>query len=147
MLAFAALLLIFLTLGAGAYAQDVAFIEAELVQAADWLSQNTPPDALIAAHDVGAIGYFAGRPLLDLAGLISPELIPFLTDEKALAGYLQANRADYLVTAPGWPYTQLLAATPSTLVYQSDFVWTRSQGVNNVAIVRLEVPAVIQEEN
>ncbi|MEW5988342.1 MAG: hypothetical protein AB1791_17060, partial [Chloroflexota bacterium] len=142
-LAFAILLLLFFALGAGAYAQDVAFIEAELAQAAGWLRDNTPPDALIAAHDVGAIGYFAGRPLLDLAGLVNPELIPFLTDEAALAAYLQAKGADYLVTAPGWPYRTLLAVTPATLAYQSDFAWTRSQGVNNVAVYRLEVPAVI----
>jgi len=31
-------------------------------------------DDLIAAHDIGAIGYFAPRPILDLAGLISPDV-------------------------------------------------------------------------
>jgi hypothetical protein len=40
---------------------------------------------LIAAHDIGALGYFGQRNLLDLAGLISPEVIPFIRDEDRLA--------------------------------------------------------------
>ena len=45
------------------------------------MAHNTPPDALIAAHDIGAVGYFGQRRLLDLAGLVSPEVIPFIRDE------------------------------------------------------------------
>lgn len=70
---FALLLLVFLVLGGLAYQTDVAFIEGEMVQVAHWLQDNTDENAIIAAHDIGAIGYFAPRPLLDLAGLISPE--------------------------------------------------------------------------
>src|SRR5690606_33949171 len=33
-----------------------------------------PPGELVACHDIGALGFFADRPLLDLAGLGTPEI-------------------------------------------------------------------------
>ena len=51
----------------------------------------------MAAHDVGALGYFAGRPLVDLAGLVAPDAIPYLGDPAAMAGYVRARGAEYLV--------------------------------------------------
>lgn len=139
-LTFATLTFFFLLLGAGQYAQDVAFIENEMVAAAHWLEQNTPTNALVAAHDIGAIGYFAQRPLLDLAGLITPEIIPFLADESELATYIWQNGADYLVTAPGWEYWNVLNAGTTSRLYQTNFQWTRDQGFNNSAIYQLHSP-------
>ena len=74
-LSFFRLLLLFLGLGADAYATDVAFIQEEMVAVALWLRENTEPDALIAAHDIGAIGYFGRRPLLDLGRTAGPALL------------------------------------------------------------------------
>ena len=92
----------FLVLGARAYAWDVAFIESEMVDTAHWVAGHLPPDAVVAAHDIGALGYYAPQPLADLAGLLDPEVIPMVRDEAALARYLQARDAAYLVTFPGW---------------------------------------------
>ncbi|MGC8838555.1 MAG: hypothetical protein ACP5UM_09075, partial [Anaerolineae bacterium] len=58
LLAYGACALAFLALGARAYHWDTRFIETELVATARWLEVHTPEDALIAAHDIGAIGYF-----------------------------------------------------------------------------------------
>jgi hypothetical protein len=55
---------------------------------------------LIAAHDIGALGYFDYHNLIDLAGLISPDVIPFIRDEPQLANYLDQNGADYLIAFP-----------------------------------------------
>jgi hypothetical protein len=139
-LTLAALLLLFLLLGAQVYSRDVAFINGEMVTVAHWLAANTPPGALIAAHDIGAIGYFAQRPLLDLAGLISPDVIPLLNDEAGLARYLLERRADYLVTAPGWPYTQIVTAVGGQELFTSDLLWTQSQGYNNMTVYQLSSP-------
>lgn len=129
------LLLFFLPAGAQQYRTDVAFVEGEMVAAAHWLQANTPPQALIAAHDIGAIGYFAQRPLLDLAGLISPELTPLLHDEALVAAYVAQSPAQYLVTAPGWTYPPLTTDPQKTrLLFQTDHLWTRQQGLNNIAI-------------
>lgn len=98
----AAVLVGFYGLGAFTYAQDVAIIETEMVDTAQWVASNIPPDELIAAHDIGALGYFGGHRLVDLAGLISPEVIPFIRDEDRLAAYMDQQGVRYLITFPGW---------------------------------------------
>ena len=90
----------FVGLGARSYALDVAYIETEMVETAKWVDANLPPDALIAAHDIGALGYFDHHKLIDLAGLVSPDVIPFLRDETRLAEYLDAQSVDYFVAFP-----------------------------------------------
>ncbi len=39
-----------------------------------WLDTNASEDALVAACDIGAIGYYSHRRILDLGGLVSPEI-------------------------------------------------------------------------
>ncbi len=110
-------LIAFVPIGAAAYAADVSIIDDEMVTVARWLAINTPPEALIAAHDIGAIGYFARRPLIDLAGLISPEVIPFIRDEDRLQQFIADRHASYLVTFPDW-YPHLAQAPVFAQVFQ-----------------------------
>jgi hypothetical protein len=100
-MSFALLLVLYLFFGANAYAQEVAFIETQMVDTARWVQANLPPQAVIAAHDIGALGYFDTHPLVDLAGLISPQVIPFMNDEHALASYLDAQGVQYLIVLQG----------------------------------------------
>ncbi len=136
-LTFTVLLLFFLILGMQVYTQDVAFINGEMITVAEWLEENTAEDDLIAAHDIGAIGYFSSRPLLDLAGLISPEVIPLLPDQNAVAEFAKDRDADYLVTAPGWPYSVLNRDPAARIVFDTEFAWTLDQGLNNMAVYAL----------
>lgn len=39
-----------------------------------WLTQNVPPDTLIATMSVGAVPYFTKLPTLDLVGLVDPHI-------------------------------------------------------------------------
>ncbi|MCB9423034.1 MAG: hypothetical protein H6667_24755 [Ardenticatenaceae bacterium] len=139
-LTFGILLLFFLLLGGQSYAQDVAFIQGEMVTVAHWLAENTPPDALIAAHDIGAIGYFAERPLLDLAGLVTPAIIPYLDDEAKIGRYIQDSQAHYLVTAPGWPYNQIIDKLSITKIYTTHYLWTQQNGLNNMTVYQINLP-------
>jgi hypothetical protein len=125
--------LAFYALVAGLYARDVAIIETEMVAAARWVAANSEPDALIAAHDIGALGYFGQRRLVDLAGLISPDVIPFMRDEPALARWLDEQQVDYLVTFPGW-YSQLAAGKQP--VYQSGATYSLDAGGENMWVYR-----------
>jgi hypothetical protein len=131
------LLLIFFGLGARAYGRDVAVIETEMVTVAHWIEENTPENALIAAHDIGALGFFADRSILDLAGLVSPEVIPFLRDQTRLEAYMYARGADYLVTFPSW-YPDLVAgASP---VFQTDSPASLRVDHENMAVYPLPIP-------
>jgi hypothetical protein len=126
-----AVALAFLVLGARAYGRDVGVINTEMVAAARWVAAHTPPGSLIAAHDIGALGYFGQRRLLDLAGLITPQVIPFLRDEARLAAYLDVRRADFLMTFPGW-YPRLTAGREP--VYRSSAGISPSLGGENMAV-------------
>lgn len=106
--------LAFYMLGAASYRQDVRFIETQMVETAHWVQDNLPADALLAVHDIGAIGYFAPRPLVDLAGLVSPEVVPFIRDEGQLAAYLDARGVEYLIVLEDW-YPQL--SSQGELIY------------------------------
>ena len=102
--------------GAARYTTDVTFIQTNMVAPAQWVAAHTEPDALVAAHDIGAIGYFGQRQILDLAGLVSPEVIPFIRDENQLSGWLDRQQVDYLVVLNGW-YTHLADGKP--VVFQA----------------------------
>jgi hypothetical protein len=117
----------------------VGFIEGEMVQIASWLRDNTPPDALIAVHDIGAVGYFANRPLLDLAGLVTPEVIPFISDEERLLAFMQRRGASYVVFFPDWSAAYRRMSQDSRLqpVYSTGYSWTQEQGRENMNVYAL----------
>jgi hypothetical protein len=110
----------FWLVGAGAYRVDVNIIENELVASARWIESNTSPDALVAAHDIGAIGYFSRRPMLDLAGLISPEVIPIIRDEAALLALLRSRAADFVAAPPNFYSPALLGAPELEPAFEGD---------------------------
>ncbi len=135
-LAACAVLLAFVVVGARAYLADVRIIDTEMVDVARWLDANTPQDAVIAVHDIGAVGYFTRRRLVDLAGLVSPEVVPFIRDEGRLYEYIRARGASYLVTFPSW-YPQMTARPDVVMVYQTRAPWAVLAGGDNMAVYRL----------
>lgn len=95
------LCLVFSFIAARQNAYDVYWIESEMVGTARWVQKNIPSDALLAVHDIGALGYYVPNPILDMAGLISPEVVPFIRDSAKLIEYLDAKSTDYLIVFPG----------------------------------------------
>jgi arabinofuranosyltransferase len=122
--------LAFVAVGARAYATDVSIIEGEMVNVALWLNGHAAPTDLIAAHDIGAIGYFTQRPLLDLAGLVSPEVIPFIRDEARLGAFVRQRGAVYLATFPSW-YPRL------TVKLEPVFAGNSAQAPEHLTVYRL----------
>lgn len=45
-----------------------------LVGMGTWLHENSRPDAVVASPDIGAVGYVSERRILDLGGLVTPEI-------------------------------------------------------------------------
>lgn len=124
-------LLTFFILGGNAYAKDVAIIQSEMVETALWIDKNLPPETILAAHDIGALGFFTNRQIIDLAGLISPEVIPFIRNEDQLSLYLDKNNVDYLVIYPGW-YDELDRS--KIVIYRSGASFSPNEGGENMTI-------------
>ena len=71
----------------------------------EWLRANTPADARVGTLEVGMIGYYAGRPMIDFAGLLQPAIAQQLGpdssyDDAALWAFAQ-YRPNYLVLQDG----------------------------------------------
>lgn len=70
-----------------------------------WLNANTAPGASVAALEVGAIGFFAQRKMIDFSGLIQPDISRQLTrdttyEDAALYAVAQ-YRPDYVIINTG----------------------------------------------
>jgi hypothetical protein len=131
------LVIAFIFLGARSYAQDVAVIETEMVVTAKWAAENLPPEAIIAAHDIGALGYFDNHELIDLAGLVTPDVIPFIRDEPRLAEYLDEKGVNYLIAFPNF-YPVLTENVESVFTTESEITLTFNQ--TNMTIYRWKRP-------
>jgi hypothetical protein len=72
-------------------------LDGDLFALARWLEAETPPGAVVAAHEIGVIGYVSQRRVLDLAALISPDVMPF-SRTGSVARSIGDRQVDYL----GW---------------------------------------------
>jgi hypothetical protein len=76
-----------------------AYVEASrgLVDIGHWIRASTSPDARIAIRDVGAVGYWSDRHVLDLAGLASPEAREFVAGREDGCSLIARERITHLV--------------------------------------------------
>ncbi len=127
------LLVIFWLRGAQQYAADVRIIDSELKAAGLWLRDHTSPSAVVGAHDIGAVGYFSQRFLVDTAGLITPEVIPFIRDEGRVLLFLEQQEVDYVVIFPSW-YPDMANDPRLSRAYRSTAPWIVEAGGDNVVV-------------
>jgi len=120
------------------YSLQISCSKNTLIELALWLKHNTPENSVIALHDIGVVGYFSDRRILDLVGLINPEVSKyywdksskklFHFDERRVIDYLKEKKPDYLVIRmPDWEmYFNLFQSTNKEHfrhVYTSDFIF------------------------
>lgn len=79
-----------------------AGLRQSLVPWGEWFQAHTRPGDTIAAPDIGALGYYGRRRVLDLAGLVSPSMVPLLAKETpedlvANFSFARVERPEYLV--------------------------------------------------
>jgi len=86
------------------YARNVANVGESDVAMSLWIRDHLPKDAVIAAQDVGAIGFLTENPLIDLTGIVTPEILPAIEGaagspggRAGLLGFLATRRPDYLM--------------------------------------------------
>ncbi len=85
-------------------ALEVSSINRMQVSLARSAAENTPEDAVVACGDIGAIGYLSGRRIIDVVGLITPEVVDYLRRQTAsgegLLEYFSLARPDYVIIFP-----------------------------------------------
>ncbi len=121
------------------YGLEVRWINDEHLGVARWVRTEIPPGAVIASHDVGALGYFGGRTLIDTAGLLNPELIHSVRDPDRLVAELRRRGADYLVFFPAW-YPNLVGRPDLPVVFEIRTAYARRLGGDDLIVVALSPP-------
>ncbi len=70
-----------------------------------WLRDNTPADAVVATHDIGAIAYYSRRRVIDMVGLVRPEVIEHLHTPgytKFVEDLLLRTEVSFVATLRNW---------------------------------------------
>ena len=96
--------------GVETYAKNVRDTTQMQVAIGRWVRDNAAPGSLLAVNDIGAIGFIADMPVLDLQGLVTPEILPLRDFEHRLDGtapgavfeFIVDRRPDYLIIFPQW---------------------------------------------
>jgi hypothetical protein len=103
----------------GTFAADARDITQMQVAMGRWVEANTPRSATLALSDIGAITYISGRRIIDIVGLVTPDILPAVSGkpvglerDQAVFDYLARHRPDVVVIIPTWyPY---LASSPGS---------------------------------
>ena len=91
------------TTGLPTYLDTISDVESSDVAAARWLAPRLPPQAVLAIQDIGALKYHLPNPVIDLVGIVNPEILPHVRARDGQAGlfaFLAERRPDYLVVFP-----------------------------------------------
>lgn len=83
-------------------AESILHFDRVHVSAGRWLGRHTSSDARVAAFDIGAIGYFSGRAVVDIGGLLDSRAGRALYDD-TMVEYIRSQKAEYLAMI--FPYT------------------------------------------
>ena len=96
------------------FGENVRDIQKMHLPMARWIARETPEDAVVATHDIGALGYFSGRRIIDTAGLVTPEVLAYLKPRQAadegVLEFLTAKRPEFVVVMPNW-YPRLVESS------------------------------------
>jgi hypothetical protein len=80
-------------------------------QVGTWLAQNTPPDASVAYLEIGRIGYFSRRRIVDVMGLVTP-LVAEHVAKQDLLWSIYHYQPDYYLTSSVFTWAGTLAGQP-----------------------------------
>ncbi|MBS1516951.1 MAG: hypothetical protein JSS91_02590 [Bacteroidetes bacterium] len=87
------------------YAEQCRYIYDRQVKTAMWLKDNTGDNDILGVHDIGAIGFYTGRKIIDVAGLVSPYLNKRLLEKdysRIMTQYLKEQGVTYVAFLREW---------------------------------------------
>jgi len=96
--------------GLGRYLTSCANVRESDVALARWLVPRLPPGAVLAVNDVGAFKYLLPNRVLDLVGLMTPEVTrrrrlgsaQGRSYGEVLVEFLEQRQPDFVIVFPGW---------------------------------------------
>jgi hypothetical protein len=110
------------------YAFRIQILNTVHGQAAQWINTNAPQNAVIATHDIGIIGYYSERQIVDLAGLVTPEIVPIMNNPQKMADYVRAKQVTHLIVYSGY-YRDLITQLNAHLVFSPSAEKLRALGI------------------
>jgi hypothetical protein len=82
------------------------------VNVSQWINANTPPNATVEAVEIGTIGWFTHRKLIDVLGLTYPPNALHIEHHDP-SSWLREDKPDYIVVHhPLWIYEQITKDDP-----------------------------------
>lgn len=84
------------------HAKFCRYINDRHVKTAMWLRDNLTKDAIVATHDIGAIAFYSGKRVVDMVGLVSPEMIKNLMNADSLLAFMKKNKVTHVATLQTW---------------------------------------------
>ena len=84
------------------YIDDCRYITDRQVKTALWIRDHLPEDAVVATHDIGAIGFYSNRRIVDMVGLVSPDMIKNIGRFDLLRGFLIKSKVTHLAVLKNW---------------------------------------------
>jgi hypothetical protein len=98
-----AVALVTLVPAASRYAWGVQNINAMQVHLGHWVDEHLPRTATLAVNDIGAIAYVSRRPVIDLMGLVTPEIRPYRREgEVGVLRFIAERCPDAIIIFPTW---------------------------------------------
>ncbi len=80
----------------GVYGADCRHMEQVRLASAAYLANDLPADAVVAAHDIGALGWAGQRRILDMGGLIDPAYMQYAAEGRLRDWFIKEG-AGYVV--------------------------------------------------
>ena len=98
---------------ANALGWNVENINDQQVKIAHWLNTNLPDEKVFGMNDIGAITYITKRKVVDMEGLVTPEIFKIRREqmkdqEQNLMKLLRSKGVNYIIIYPEW-YEPLMA--------------------------------------
>ncbi len=98
-----------------------------------YLRGHTDKDAVVAAEDIGYLGYFSERKIIDRDGLVSPEVVPYNRDGRYLE-VIEDMKPDWVVASPQGPNSPFIDSLPFTSKYELREAFFPATGVSEYRI-------------
>lgn len=115
--------LILVVLGSAGYmAQSVISLETRnpnqrYIDMGNWLKENTPEESSVAMVEIGTIGWYSEREIVDILGLVSPLNSEHIGDREFVR-WLLHYQPDYIIRHdPIWPHEQSITPLEKSNIY------------------------------